>query len=87
MKPTNDQCHILSFLIYPETFHQLLGETRMQKGTLRSDLMDLISHGFIEVYEADRETLVSPFYDTDNMGLFAYKATKQGLKVIEQHAV
>ncbi|MEX0894463.1 MAG: hypothetical protein WDZ36_01800 [Balneolaceae bacterium] len=87
MKLTATERHILSFLIYPESFHQLLEESGLQRGSLRADLMHLVSHGYIEVYLADQETLVSPFYDTDNMEQFSYKATRTGINAIRQYAV
>ncbi|MEX0994237.1 MAG: hypothetical protein WD599_01835 [Balneolaceae bacterium] len=87
MKPTASERHILSFLIYPETFHQLLEETGLPRGSLRADLMNLVSHGYIEVYLADQKTLVSPFYDTDRLEKFSYKATKTGLNAIRRYAV
>lgn len=87
MKPTASECHILSFLIYPESFHQLLDETGFQRGPLRADLMNLISHGYIQVYLADQKTLVSPFYDSDNLDQYSFKATKTGLNTIRQYAV
>jgi len=87
MKPTATERHILSFLIYPESFHQLLEETGLQRGSLRSDLMNLIGHGYIEVYLADLKTPVSPFYDSDHRDQFSCKATKTGLNVSRRYAV
>ncbi|MEX1063395.1 MAG: hypothetical protein WEC12_07315 [Balneolaceae bacterium] len=87
MKLTSSEKKILSLLIYPETFNQLLEETGLQKGLLRDDLMNLVSHRYVEVYEKDGSRPVSPFYDSDHLELFAFKATKSGLNAIQGYAV
>jgi hypothetical protein len=87
MKLTPSEKQVLSYLIFPETFNSILEESGMQQGALRDDLMHLVSHGYIEVFEPDGIHSVSPFYDSDNLQNFAFKATKTGLKVIQSHAV
>lgn len=81
-KLTPSEKQILSLLIYPETFQQILMESNLPKGSVRDDIMNLISHGYIEVYEKDGKKPVSPFYDSDNLDQFAFKATKSGLNSI-----
>ncbi len=87
MKLTASEKQVLSFLIFPEPFSQVQEESGMPYGSLRDDLMNLVSHGYVEVYEIDGSRSVSPFYDSDNLELFAFKATKSGLKVIQGYAV
>ena len=87
MKLTPSEKQILRFLIFPETFEDLLEESGVTYGTLRDDLINLISHRYVEVYTFDKSTPVSPFYDSDNLEQFAFKATKTGLKSIQSHAV
>ncbi len=87
MKLTPSEKEVLSYLIFPEPFQSILEESGMQKGALRDDLMHLVSHGYIEVYDLEGVNPVSPFYDSDNLQNFAFKATKTGLKVIQTHAV
>ena len=83
MKLTDSEKKVLDFLIFPETFERLREESGMDSGSLRDDLMHLISHGYIEVFEKNGTQSVSPFYDTDNLHLFSFKATKTGLGVIQ----
>lgn len=74
-------------MIFPESFDHIQKETGLTYGAIRDDLIKLINHGFVEVYEKDLITSVSPFYDSDNMDQFSYKATKQGLKSIQNYAI
>lgn len=87
MKLTLSEKEILGLLIYPEPFHQILEESQIPYGAVRDDLMNLISHGYVDVYLIDGSRPISPFYDTDHLEQFAYKATKNGLKAIQGHAV
>jgi hypothetical protein len=87
MKLSSSEKQVLSYLIFPEPFSRVLEETGMPYGSLRDDLMNLVSHGYVEVYEIDGSRPVSPFYDSDNLQLFAFKATKSGLKQIQGYAV
>lgn len=87
MKLTLSEKHVLSFLIYPETFSQVLDESGMHRGSLRDDLMNLVSHGYVEVYDFEGKNMVSPFYDSDNLQNYSFKATKTGLKAIQGYAV
>lgn len=83
-KITPSERQILDLLIYPETFDSILEESGLARGTVRADLMNLVSHGFIEVYEKSGKETVSPFYDSDHLEEFAFKATQTGLKAIQQ---
>lgn len=84
MKLTASEKQVLNFLIYPETFERLLKESDMKSGPLRDDLMNLVSRGYVEVFEKSGNRSVSPFYDTDNLHQFSFKATKSGLGVIRR---
>ncbi len=86
-KLTTSEISILRELIYPETFLHIQEETGLSYGAIRDDLINLISHGFIEVYDADATTSISPFYDSDQIENFSFKATKRGLKQIQNHAI
>lgn len=78
---------ILRNLIFVESFHHIKTETGYDFGTIRDDLIQLINHGFVEVYDEKTELPISPFYDSDNINHFSFKATKTGLKKIQQHAI
>ncbi len=81
------QKNILRHLIFVESFDHIQTETGYDFGTIRDDLIQLINHGFVEVYDLESETSVSPFYDSDNIDQFSFKATKTGLKKIQRYAV
>jgi hypothetical protein len=82
MKLTPSEKEVLSYLIFPEPFQSILEESGMPQGALRDDIMNLVSHGYIEVYDLEGSQSVSPFYDSDNLQNFAFKATKTGLKAM-----
>ena len=86
-KLTLSERTILRVVIYPETFANIETETGYTFGTIRDDLMKLINHGYVEVFDQDLVTSVSPFYDSDNIDKFCFKATKNGLTSIQRHAV
>ncbi len=87
LKLTESEKSILRELIFPESFGHIQEETNLTYGAIRDDLIKLINHGFIEVYEEGLTTSVSPFYDSDNIDQFFFKATKRGLKSIQTHAI
>lgn len=80
---TSVQKLILEKLIFPEPFERILEETGLHTGTLRDELINLLSYGYVEAHETSngREQDID-FYDTDNLQLFSFRATKQGLKFI-----
>jgi hypothetical protein len=84
-KLTPSENVILRELIFPESFHHIQSETGLGYGTLRDDLINLINHGYIEVMDEHSNT--SPFYDSDNIEQFCFKATRNGLKSIQRHAI
>jgi len=86
-KLTPSERTILRELIFAEPFAHLLDETGFTYGTLRDDLINLINHGYIEVYSPDGLNSVSPFYDSDQIQKFSFKATKSGLKTMQNYAV
>lgn len=82
-KLTNIQQNILARLIYIESFEDVLDETKLQPGELRDELIQLINKGYIEVHNRGNSGhSIIRFYDTDNMHLFNFRATKAGLKHI-----
>lgn len=78
---------IIRELIFPESFSHLIDETGYTFGMIRDDLINLINHGYIEVYSADGLQALSPFYDSDNIDQYSFQATKSGLKTMQNHAV
>ena len=74
-------------LIFVEPYSHILEETGFNSGTIRDDLITLINQGYIEVYSEDQLQSISPFYDSDNIHQFSFKATNTGLKNIQQHAI
>ena len=86
-KLSSSEKSILRELIFPEPFRHIQEETKLSFGVIRDDLIKLINQGFIEVYEDDLTASVSPFYDSDNIDRFSFKATKRGLKSIQNYAV
>lgn len=87
IKLTDSERSILRELIFPESFDHLLTETGLSYGAIRDDLITLINLGFIEVYEDRTCNRVTPFYDSDQIDDFYYKATKRGLKSIQNYAI
>lgn len=82
-KITPPQKRILEKLIFPEPYEKVLEETGMHQGELRDELINLISFGYIVAYETDTGLEQKlEFYDTDNLQLFTFQATKQGLAEI-----
>lgn len=86
IKLTESEKFILRELIFPEPFEHIQEETGLGFGTIRDDLIKLINHGFIEVYEKNSGSGISPFYDSDNIDQFSFMATKRGLKSIQNYA-
>jgi hypothetical protein len=86
-KLTPSETAILRELIFAERFDHIQSETGLTFGAIRDDLMKLINHGYIEVYDEDRGPDPSAFYDSDNIDRFSFKATKLGLKRIQNHAI
>jgi len=87
IKPTLSERQILDLLIYRESFRYIQSETGLSFGAIRDDLMNLINHGFIEVYETENDFQSATVYDTDRIDLFYFKATKTGLKTIQRYAI
>lgn len=86
-KLTPSEKAILRELIFQEPFEHLLSETGYTYGTLRDDLITLINHRLVEVFDKNRGMSASAFYDSDNIERFLFKATKTGLKRIQNHAI
>ena len=84
-KLTESEKSILRELIFPESFQHIQEETALPYGAIRDDLIKLINHGYIEVYDA-AASAPSAFYDSDNIKEFCFKATKTGLKQIQNYA-
>lgn len=76
---------ILERLIFPESYNVILEETALHPGTLRDDLINLISLRLVEVIDLHMpEPIGSSFYDSDNMAECTFRATTTGLKHIRQ---
>lgn len=86
-KLTPSETSILRVLIFPEEFTHIQEETRLSFGAIRDDLIKLINHGYIEVFDEKSGAGASAFYDSDNIDQFSFKATRMGLKKIQNHAI
>jgi len=86
-KHTLSEKQILSLLIYPESFSYIRSETGLTYGAVRDDLMNLINHGYIQVYQGELNPVPASFYDTDRIEDYHFKATKTGLKTIQRYAI
>ena len=88
-KLTQSELSILRVLIFDEEFSLIQNETGLTSGAIRDDLIKLINHGYIEVYDnrAGYSSIPSAFYDSDHIDQFRFKATKLGLKSIQHHAI
>lgn len=86
-KLTPSEIAILRQLIFVEPFSHLVVETGYTSGEIRDDLITLINQGYIEVYSEDQSRSISPFYDSDNIQKFSFKATNSGLKNIQHYAI
>lgn len=85
-KLTVSEKRILRELIYPESFDHIITETNYTYGEIRNDLIQMINHGLIEVYQhSDRTSGL--YFDSDQVELFSFKATKSGLKKIQHEAI
>jgi hypothetical protein len=82
-KLTPSEKAILRELIFPESVEHLESETGLSYGSIRDDLIKLVNHGFVAVLDGETRTHASPFYDSDNIRQFSFKATKAGLKQIQ----
>lgn len=86
-KLTKSEKIILRELIFQEPLEHLAKETGFSYGTIRDDLIKLINHSYIEVFDTDSGKSISPFYDSDNIQKFSFKATKSGLKSIQNYGI
>lgn len=86
-KLTKSEKTILRELIFQEPFEHLISETGYTYGTIRDDLIKLINHSYIEVFETSSGRSISPFYDSDKIHQFSFKATKTGLKSIQNYGI
>lgn len=85
-KLTVSEKKILRELIFPESFDHIITETELSYGEIRNDLIQLMNHGYIEVYQSD-ESQSGIYFDSDNVQYFSFKATKTGLKKIQNDTV
>jgi len=87
-KLTKSERIVIERLIFPESFDVIMEETEMQYGELRDDLMNLVNYRFVEVVnlDGDNDSKMS-FYDSDNIKEFSFRATKVGLKSLNQSAI
>ena len=85
-KLTGSEKKILRELIFPETFDHIISETELSYGEIRNDLIQLMNHGYIEVCQNEPKQS-SLYFDSDNVQFFSFKATKTGLKKIQNDTV
>lgn len=87
MKLTPSENRILSELIFQESFDHIRDETGLSYGAIRDDLIKLINHGFVAVFDEHLRNATSPFYDSDRIEQFYFQATSTGLKSIKRHGI
>lgn len=85
-KLTDSEKRILRELIYPESFEHIQTETHLSYGEIRNDLIQLINHRFIQVYEENNEVSGS-YFDSDRIENFTFRATMSGLKKIQHETI
>lgn len=84
-KITPSEKKVIERLIFAEGFDVLQIETGLSYGELRDDLINLINAGLIYAFESDtQDSDTSPFIDVDNLKDFSFRATKSGLRAINQ---
>lgn len=85
-KITESQRKILGMLIYEESYQHIRQETGLSSGVIRDDLITLLHHNMIEVFEGYGGHIGNKVrhFDNDNPELFFYRATKSGLDAIHR---
>jgi hypothetical protein len=87
-KLTKSERAVIERLIFPEPFDVIMEETKMQFGELRDDLMNLVNYRYVEVVNIDEDTDSKMlFYDSDKIKEFSFRATKIGLKSLNQSVI
>ena len=85
-KLTGSEKRILRELIFPESFDHIINETKLSYGEIRNDLIQLMNRGYIHVYQSNlKESQI--YFDSDNVQYFSFKATKTGLKKIQNETI
>ncbi len=84
-KITQSQRSILEQLIYAEPYEHIRQETGLSFGEIRDDLITLLHHNMIEVYESDSGKIGAKVrhFDNDHPESFFYRATKSGLSAMK----
>lgn len=75
---------VLSRLIFPEPYDVLLDETGLSSGALRDDLINLVNYRLIEVVTSNSSENTIDYYDSDNLHLLSFRATRKGLTHIRE---
>ena len=85
-KITGSQRNILEQLIFPESYNTIQEETKLQKGEIRDDLMQLLHQGLIKaVGQTEQSNLKKTiFYDLDHVEGCFFQATARGLNILKQ---
>jgi hypothetical protein len=85
-KITGSQRIILEQLIFPESYSTIQDETKLQRGEIRDDLMQLLHQGLIKaVGQMEQPNLKKAFfYDLDHVESCFFQATTRGLNVLKQ---
>lgn len=85
-KITGSQKSILERLIFPETYLTIQEETKLLRGEIRDDLMQLMHMGMVKAVGSNeqRENRKTYFYDLDHVESSFFQATPRGLKALKQ---
>lgn len=79
------QRKILEHLIFPESYETIQEETKLKRGEIRDDLMQLMHQGLIKAIGQKEQlsTKKTFFYDLDKVEDCFFQATHKGLKLIK----
>jgi len=75
---------VLSRLIFPERFEELLEETRIPENILGDILRQLLHHRLVLAVPAEEGSAV--FYDVDDLRLYRYRLSRKGYDFIQTKA-
>jgi hypothetical protein len=82
---TGSQRKILEQLIFPESYATIMDETKLMRGEIRDDLMQMMHQGLIKAIGHKDQVLNKKnfFYDLDKVEDCFFQATHKGLKILK----
>jgi len=82
------QFDILDSIYFVETLDHILEETDAKRPIVLDEIRTMIDRGWVQVMRFDEEKgdyVRTAIFDSDNMGDYAYLATKEGLLLHNGH--